>query len=157
AWCAAADDSGQFALDPFIAEIGQTLSLTSNDRAAEIVVERQSPEELRRIFQVFRGELNACAPKSFRDCSRAVSEDRHVGSHGFEQRRAETFVLAEGDIHGRVTVVDGEVFVGYGSGEYEALVQHSILSHQRANSREIARHRIVLANEDEAIVGIDIT
>ena len=55
-----------------------------------------------------------------------------------------------------MAIVDGELLVGNRTGEDEALVEQPVLGHQRANRRIIARHRVVPADEDEAVVGVDV-
>jgi hypothetical protein len=53
-------------------------------------------------------------------------------------------------------IVDGKILVGDGTGEHEALVQQPVFGHQRTDGGEVARHRIVLADEDEPVVRIDV-
>ena len=65
-------------------------------------------------------------------------------------------MLAQRDVDRRVPVVDGEIVVGHRTGEDEAFVQQPILGHQRADRRVVARHRVVLADEDEAVVRVDV-
>ena len=55
-----------------------------------------------------------------------------------------------------MTVVHRELFVGHGACEDEAIVQQAELGHQRADRRIIARHHVGTADENEAVVGIDV-
>ena len=87
----------------------------------------------------------------------AVGEHRHVGGHRLDQRPAEAFVLAHRDVDRGVAVVHRELLVGYRTREEKSFIQEAILRHQRANHRIIARHHIVTADENEAIVGINVT
>ena len=66
-------------------------------------------------------------------------------------------MFAQGDVHGRAAIVHRQIFVRYGTGEEKALVQQLIVAHQGANGRVVARHRVVLADEDEPVVGVEVS
>ena len=114
-------------------------------------------EQFRRVFHVLRRELDAGAAERLGHRSGRIGQHRHVRGHRFEQRRAEAFVLAQRDVDRRVAVVDRQVLVRHRAGEDETLVR---AAGTRAISARIVgvvpRHGIVLADEDEAIVGVDV-
>ena len=125
--------AARWARDSSVAEIGEPAALAGDDRGAQVVVERQGAGKLGGVLEILRRELHTGAAERLRHRGRRVGEDRHVGGHGFDQRRAEAFVLAQRDVDGRVAVVDGEILVGDRAGEDEALVEQPVLGHQRAD------------------------
>ena len=163
----ALDDEGDFhdsvwssavelARDAGVAEIGEPAALAGDDLRAQVVVEGQRAEELGGEFEILRRELDAGAAQRVGDGGGGVREHRHVGSHRLDQRHAEAFVLAHRDVDRGVAVVHRELFVGNRAGEHESVIEEAELRHQRANHRIIPRHHVEPADEDEAVVGVDV-
>ena len=65
-------------------------------------------------------------------------------------------MFAERNVDRGVTVEHRQLFVGYRPGEHEPIRQQPVLRHQRANHRIIPRHHVEAADEDEAVIGVDV-
>ena len=65
-------------------------------------------------------------------------------------------MLRERDVDARRAVVGRQVFVWHRPGEDEAVRRHLVLGDQRADHVVVARHAVGLADEDEAILGVDV-
>ena len=87
---------------------------------------------------------------------RAVGQHRHVGGHRFEQRHAEALVLGQRDVDAGGAVVGGQVLVRDRPGEDEPIGRHLVLGDERPDHVVVARHAVGLADEDEAVVDVDV-
>src|SRR5262249_5659867 len=145
-----AHDTFELSLDPIVAEIAQTPALTGDYLCAQCVVESKKAQELGGTLEILRVELHPSVAECIGNSGRCICHDGHVGSHGFEEGHAESFMLAHRDIHGGVSVVNRELVIGYRTGKYEPLVQKPVLRHERSDHRIVPRHNVVSTNEDEA-------
>ena len=138
------------------AEVGQSLPLTGDYRRSQLVIVHQEPKQLGGALQVLGREADASASQGLRNGRRAEGKNRHAGGHGLDERHAEPLVLAERDVGARRAVVGRQLDVGHLSGEEEASGRHVVLGDESQQGRVVARHRVRPADEDEAIVGVDV-
>src|SRR5437660_8976781 len=79
-----AENTGEIARDALVAEIGEAAALPCHDLRTQIIVEGERPEELRRVFEILRGKLDARAAERLGNGGRGVREHRHVRGHRFD-------------------------------------------------------------------------
>src|SRR5262245_17152358 len=80
--------------EALVGEIGGAAALAGDDAVPKPVVEGQSTGELGSVLEILWRELDACAAQRLRYGTRRICQNRHARCHGFDQWRAEAFVLA---------------------------------------------------------------
>ena len=96
------------------------------------------------------------AAERLRHRAGGVGQHRHVGRHRLDQRHAEALVLAQRDVDVGPPVERRQILVRHRPGEPEAVRQHLVLGDERPDLRVVARHAVVAADEDEAVVAVDV-
>ncbi len=127
---------------------------STRSRNAPIVYEQA--ERLGGELEILGREQHAGAAERLGNGAGGVGQHRHVRRHGLDERHAEALVLAERDVDVRPAVERAEILVGTGPVNQNRSGSIWNSRDQRPDLRVVARHAVVAADEDEAVVAVDV-